>query len=90
MSKLQKTHKEKGLTLKFVKTFILAVITFLAINSFSGDVFAKPRVKVRVVTPRIGVITTVKTRPCHKWVKGHYRRNRHGGLVWVPGHWKRI
>jgi len=76
--------------LKFVKTLILAVIAFLAISSFSGDVFAKPRVRVCVVTPRIRIVTTVKTRPCHKWIRGHYRRNRYGRLIWVPAHRSRI
>ena len=76
--------------MNIIKISILAIITFLTINSFSNDVFSKPRVKVRVITPRVKVITTVKTRPCHKWIKGHYRRNRRGRLIWVPGHWKRV
>lgn len=76
--------------MNFIKISILAIITFLTINSFSNDVFSNPRVKVRVITPRVKVVTIVKTRPCHKWIKGHYRRNRHGRLIWVPGHWKRF
>lgn len=76
--------------MNFIKISIFAITTFLTINSFSNDVYSKPKVKVRVIAPRVRVVTTVKTRPCHKWIKGYYRRNRHGHLIWVPGHWKRV
>ena len=49
--------------MNFIKISILAIITFLTINSFSNDVFSNPRVKVRVITPRVKVVTIVKTNP---------------------------
>jgi hypothetical protein len=73
-----------------IKTLIIAIISFLVINLFSVDIFAKPRVRVCVKAPRAGLITIVKTRTCHKWVKGHYRRNRYGRIIWVPGHWRKV
>ena len=64
-----------------ILTLIAAVVIFFGynVNSYSSETAA--------------VMNTSEIRkpgPKYIWVAGHFKINKHGKSVWVPGHWKRI
>ena len=73
-----------------LKGLILAVLmAILLLGSLSTDAAAWPRVRVYAGIPTVAVVK-VKPGPNFVWVEGHYKINKHGRMVRVPGHWKRI
>lgn len=71
--------------MKTIKYIIPAVLTFLTVTAFSVETNA---------AQFTGSETSVTNNhwPRHKrvWISGHYKVNRHGRVVWVPGHWRRV
>jgi hypothetical protein len=68
--------------MNFLKSIIIpliAVMGFITLNS--GETNA---------APRVGIYAPHKSGPNYIWVGGHYKNNKFGKLVWIPGHWKKI
>ncbi|MGA2668230.1 MAG: hypothetical protein ABSF32_04860 [Ignavibacteria bacterium] len=76
--------------LKLTKLIITAIIFILFASTFAPDIDARPRHVVYLVNPHLRVVRMV--RPFHRyvWVRGHYRVNGYGFLVWIPGHRVRV
>lgn len=69
--------------MKPVKSILIALILligFFAVNTAEAN--AGP--KLRYYT------TSVKMKHGYIWVEGHYKINKYGKRVWIPGHWKKV
>lgn len=76
--------------MKSIKRTLLTltlIIIFLFANS--SNVFAWPRVTFAFGKPNSHIVYA-KPGPNYVWVEGHYKLNKFGKLVWVPGHWKKV
>ena len=76
--------------MKYLKSLTAALALLIAVFAFSNNSYAAnegfgPRIHTYVYYTGI-----IKPRPGYFWVEGHYKVNRFGKMVWVPGHWKRI
>ncbi|MCI0449516.1 MAG: hypothetical protein L0Y79_06995 [Chlorobi bacterium] len=72
--------------MKSIKSVLLAFIMIMGLIGINtSETNAGPRVRIYVGTPKIH-----KPGPNYVWVEGHYKINKYGKLVWVPGHWKRV
>jgi hypothetical protein len=86
MSNIQK-HKKGEKNMKSIKSVIAALILVMGFLFIStGETNSWPR--FRVYTSPVKVVN--KPGPNYVWVGGHYKFNKYGKAVWVPGHWKKI
>jgi hypothetical protein len=76
-------------SLKFVKKVIITGIFLLLFSGITNSTISWPRFGVYVTPAPVEVITECPG-PAYVWVKGHYKVNIFGNLVWVSGHWRRI
>ena len=75
--------------MKSIKTIIIAgLLILMMILGYATESNAYPKVRI-YAAPRLGFYVS-KPGPDYIWIDGHYKYNRYGVLVWVPGQWKRI
>ena len=70
--------------MKTLKIIALALILSSAVIAFGSTALSE----TASVTNTENV--SVKFAPEFVWIKGHYKVDRFGFVVWVPGHWRRI
>ncbi len=71
------------------KIAAIILLSFILTFANSSTVFAGPRIKVTFGKPNTHIVYS-KPGPNYVWVEGHYKLNKFGKLVWVPGHWKKV
>ena len=70
--------------MKTIKTSILTLIAAVVIlcgvntSTYSAE------------TQTVTISVNKKPGPNYIWIAGHYKHNKFGKLIWVPGHWKRV
>jgi len=69
------------------KITITAFLIFIILGFTSQEAKSWPRVRFYAGIPNTVV---VKPGPKYVWVEGHYKVNKWGKFVWIPGQWKRI
>lgn len=72
--------------MKYAKSIIMALIVFMGfITLNTSETNATPRLGIY-----IGSANIHKPGPNYVWVAGHFKYNKFGKKVWVPGHWKKV
>ena len=74
--------------MKSIKSILAAVIIISGIFFVTSDAYAGGRIALIVNTPVVETVN-VSPGPGFFWIRGHYRFDRFGFRVWVPGHWAR-
>lgn len=72
------------------KILIIAILIILFTGIFSGEAEAWPRHRVYYGYRPVKVVRVYRPIHRHVWVRGHYRVNAFGMIVWVPGHRIRV
>ena len=76
--------------MKFLKSLTAALFILIAVFAFSNNCYAANEgFGLRIYT-QVFSAGIIKPRPGFFWVEGHYKINRYGRMVWVPGHWNRF
>lgn len=64
-----------------ILTVLAAIVILCAVNTTSYS----------TETQKVTISNDIKKPgPRYVWVSGHYKHNKFGKLLWIPGHWKRV
>jgi hypothetical protein len=75
--------------IKYTKIALVVFFFILMMGPVTGESEAWPRHRGFYYRP-VRVVRVVRPYRHFAWMRGHYRLNGYGFLVWVPGHWRRV